>query len=119
MGKEEVMAEIVDKEQERTSFRGGVIKIYTFTLQYQDQTGTTYETEKDVSSFTYHSYKYKKVIPIVYRTKNPYDTFIKTNNLGEILSTLIRWESFFMLVGIFINYFLIKRIIEERSLDIR
>ncbi|MFD1414839.1 hypothetical protein [Oceanobacillus jeddahense] len=113
------MAEIIDKELERTSFRGGVMKSYTFTLQYQDQTGTTYETKKDVSAFTYNSYQNEDDIAIVYRTKNPYDTFIKTGKLGEILSVLIRWESFFILFTISINYFLIRRIIKERSLDIR
>ncbi|WP_080876098.1 DUF3592 domain-containing protein [Oceanobacillus timonensis] len=119
MGKEEAMAEIIDKEQERTSYGRGVTEKYTFALQYQDQTGTTYKTEKGVSSFTYQLYQNGDEIAITYRIKHPYDTFIKTSKIGEILSVLISWGSFLILTGIYINYFLIKRIIEERSLDIR
>jgi len=108
-------AEIMDKEEERGSFRGTSTK-YTFTIQYEDQSGTQYETEKDVSSVTYRKYKVGRYVPIKYVDKNPYNTFIRSTTLGEaingMLSILFKLESIAMLLLIYINYFFIKRYIK-------
>lgn len=108
-------AEIMDKEEERGSFRGSSTK-YTFTIQYDDRSGNQYETEKDVSSVTYRKYKVGRYVPIKYVDKNPYNTFIRSTSLGEaingMLSILFKLESIAMLLLIYINYFFIKRYIK-------
>ncbi|GIO23034.1 hypothetical protein [Oceanobacillus sp. J11TS1] len=115
VGKEEVMAEIVDVEQENKIVpNAGVREINTFALQFEDHTGTTYETEKDVSSFTYDLYRNEQYIPITYRTNHPYDIFIHSNTFREILSVLMRLDSFALFLVIYLNYYTIKTFIKKR-----
>lgn len=111
----QTQAEIMEKEEERGSFRGSSTT-YTFTIQYEDQSGIQYESEKDVSSVTYRKYKVGRYVPIKYVDKNPYNTFIRSTSLGEaingMLSILFKLESIAMLLLIYINYFFIKRYIK-------
>src|SRR5699024_7232672 len=118
IGKSLVQAEILDKEKEITSAgKAGIRETNTFTLEYGDQSGTSYRTEKDVSSLTYDTYSEGEEIDINYRNQNPYDTFIHFHSIkeafSEMFSLLLRVDSIAMILFIYVDYYFIKRYIKK------
>lgn len=114
IGKQETNAVVLEKEKDVSSVgKYGVKVTNTLTLYYIDQSGYSYQTKKDVSSSTYDRYDEETLIPITYRAKNPYDTFVTSKSLSGLLSVLLRIDTMAILVFIYLNYFFIKRYVKK------
>ncbi|TXL64457.1 hypothetical protein FHP05_09050 [Cerasibacillus terrae] len=111
-GKTTVLAEIIDHEQDRVISPKTVIFTYTFIYQYKDENGKLYKTRKNVSSATYDMYKDSKFIPIKYRNRFPYDTFIDNHSIREFFSPIFTVPTFIFAFIAYFIYFFIKKYIE-------
>lgn len=114
-GKTEVEAEIIDREEDEIRSPKSIIKTYTLTLQYKDEAGTLYETEKDVTGTTYDLYASETFIPITYRNHHPFDTFIGDQSFMEFISPIFRWESIFLATIIYLTYLIIRNMSKKRG----
>lgn len=90
MGKESATGVIVDREIVKSTSIRRISNTYTLTYIFKDQDKQTYKTKKDVSHQTYRDYAYEPTIPIFYRRKFPYETFIDTKSVGEVISAIFR-----------------------------
>lgn len=113
VGKESAIAEIQDSEIVKSTGRRVLSNTYTLTYTFQDNNNGVYKTKKDVSSYTYYKYVNASNIPIMYRKRFPYETFIDTQSIGEVISTLIRFSNFPLLINAGLLVYFIKKFINK------
>lgn len=106
IGKTEAIAEIIDREKDRTSSPRATI--YTYT----DLEGQLYKTEKNVSSSTYHLYNENEWITIMYRNNLPHDTCIVHSTFREYISPFFSVATVLLVLLSYLVYFLTKRYIK-------
>lgn len=112
VGKESTIAQVQDHEiMEATGYRA-LSDTYTLTYTFKDKNKQSYKTKKDVSSYTYHKYANESNIPIFYRKTFPYETFIDTRSVGEVVSTLFRFSNFVLLINASLLIYFIKKYID-------
>lgn len=113
VGKGSAIAEVQDHEiTKSTGSRGGLSNTYTLTYTFKDKKKHSYKTKKDVSSYTYHKYANATHIPIFYRETFPYETFIDTRSIGEVISTLFRFSNIPLVVNVSLLIYFIKKYID-------
>lgn len=112
VGKESTIAQVQDHEiMEATGYRA-LSDTYTLTYTFKDKNKQSYKTKKDVSSYTYHKYANADNIPVFYRKRFPYETFIDTRSAGEVFSTLFRSSNFALLINASLLIYFIKKYID-------
>lgn len=113
VGKENVIAEVQDSEIVKSTGRRVLSNTYTLTYTFKDNNHEVYKTKKDVSSYTYYKYADASNLPVMYRKKFPYETFIDTQSIGEVISTLIRFSNFPLLINAGLLVYFIKKFINK------
>ena len=111
VGKESVIADIQDSEVVKSRRYRVLSNTYTLTYTFKDENNESYLTKKDVSSYTYYKYANASNIPISYRKKFPYETFIDRQSVGEVISTLFRFSNFPLLLNAGLLIYIIKKFI--------
>ena len=112
IGKGSTIAKVQDHEIVKASGNRALSDTYTLTYTFTDKHNQSYKTKKDVSSYTYHKYANATNIPIFYRKRFPYETFIDTKSAGEVLSTLFRFSNLILLVNASLLIYFIKKYID-------
>lgn len=102
----EVEGHIVDREYQRTVARRGVYSTYYLTIVFTTEDDQVYQVKKGVTGTTYYKHEYKTAIDISYRNRNPYDIFIKTESMGELIGTIISFRTFIYIASLFFFYWL-------------
>lgn len=64
------------------------------------------------NTYTYYKYADASNIPIFYRKRFPYETFIDTQSVGEVISTLFRHSNFALLINASLLIYFIKKFID-------
>lgn len=118
LGKESAIAEVDDREMIRSTGRGASSNRYTLTYTYKDKNNQSYKVKKDVSSATYDKYAKGSNIPIYYRKKFPYETFVDAQSVGEILSAVFRYSNFILLINAGLFIYLTKRFIDKNGISL-
>lgn len=114
IGKQYALATIQDREvYDNYSFRSGSGPIYRLTYTFEDTNNSTYKTTKEVSSYTYEIYKDESYIPIHYRERFPYETFIEIQSWKEIISAVLKWSNITLLIFFSLLWYFIKLYIEN------
>lgn len=99
IGKESATAVIIDREIVRSTGYRRVSNTYTLTYIFKDQDNSVYKTKKDVSEKTYRNYEYKPTIPIFYRKKFPYESFIDIQSIDEVFSSIFRRSNLIIVIN--------------------
>lgn len=113
VGKESVIAQIHDREIVKKTRYRAPSDTYTITYTFKDRNNQSYKTKKDVSSYTYYKYADLSYLPIMYRKKFPYETFIDTQSIGEVISTLIRSSNIPLALNAGLLAYFIKKFIDK------
>src|SRR5699024_4841502 len=109
IGKQYALAAIQDREvYYNYNFRSGSGPIYRITYTFEDSDTTTYKTTKEVSSYTYEVYEDEFYIPIHYRERFPYETFIDIQSWREIISAFLKWSNITLLIFFSLLWYFIK-----------
>lgn len=112
VGKERTIAEMQDHEIVKSTGVRAPSDTYTLTYIFTDKNNQTYKTKKDVSSYTYHTYANASNIPIYFRKAFPYETFIDTQSVREVVSTLFRSSNFTLLINVSLLIYFIKKFLD-------
>lgn len=99
IGQTTVEAEIVDRESDINITSKGNYSTHFLTVVFKAEDGQTYRVKKEITGSTYNQWQDHSTIDIRYRNHNPYNIFVKTKSVLEVISVLLhRWTIIYILV---------------------
>lgn len=99
IGQPTVEAKIIDRESDINVTSRANYSIHYLTVLFTTEDGQTYRVKKEITGSTYNNWQDHSTIDIRYRNHNPYDIFVKTKSVFEVIDVLLhRWTIIYLLV---------------------
>lgn len=105
-GKTETDSMIFDRYSDVT-YRKYEDSIYELTINFENQAGQNIQVIKDVSRHTYQQYDIGDKLPITYAETNPYDVFVRSTSISDVLQLLMTWELLVYALLLLVSAFII------------
>ncbi|WP_153723002.1 hypothetical protein [Sporosarcina cascadiensis] len=98
-GKTEAEALILDKSAD-ISYRRHEDSVYELIVSFRDQAGQNIEVVRDVTRSTYNQYDIGDMLPIAYRSTDPYDLFVRGTSFVDVFQQTFMFYELYMYVAL-------------------
>lgn len=108
IGQTTVEGHIVDRDFDDNYTKKADYSTYDLTISFTANDGETYQVEKGVTQATFAAHESTSSIDVKYRNNNPYDIFINTKGIGEIVFAIVNVQTMIFLLCLLVFYMLFK-----------
>ncbi|GKV67183.1 MULTISPECIES: hypothetical protein [unclassified Sporosarcina] len=98
-GKTEAEALIIDKSED-ISYRRHEDSVHELIVSFRDQAGQNIEVMRDVTSSTYNQYDIGSMLPIAYRSADPYDIFVRGTSITDVFQQTFMFYELYMYIAL-------------------